>query len=181
MTEEVNKTETSGARSVVRPPTAREVGQPRIVTSSRFIQTSEDERHRCQGGCVSLNQMYQEDDAVFVGVDRTNEKVLKAMYTGKFIPGPSNSRASQEAAEFLNYNIRNMSFGSWLEAMTNANTDTIYGWSFMNIVTEVRRNGPYAGKRVLKKLAPRSQKSLYGWVWDRTFGKSLVGSNNLTC
>ena len=116
--------------------------------------------------CVA-EQMYQEDDAVFVGVDRTNEKVLKAMYTGKFIPGPSNSRASQEAAEFLNYNIRNMSFGSWLEAMTNANTDTIYGWSFMNIVTEVRRNGPYAGKRVLKKLAPRSQKSLYGWVWDK--------------
>ena len=165
----VDKAETSGAnRSVVRPPTQREVGQPRIVTSSRFIQQQRrTETDMPRWLCVA-DHMY-EDDAIYAAIDRTNEKVLKALYTGKFVAGPSNSSASQAAADFLNYNIRNMSFGSWLEAMNSSNTDIVYGWSFLNIVTETRNHGPYAGMRCLKKLAPRTQRSLYGWVWDKNF------------
>jgi len=62
-----------------------------------------------------------------------------------------------------------MSHGNWFEAMTNAATDLQYGFSLLNIVTEIRTTGKFAGNRVLKKLAPRDQKSIYAWIWDAKF------------
>jgi hypothetical protein len=105
------------------------------------------------------------DDAVFNSIDATNLLVLTALAGGKF--KPKKGQASKIAADFLNYCIRNMSTGTWLEAMTNAVTDLQYGFSFLNIVVETRNYGKYAGSKVIKKLAPRDQKSVYGWVWDK--------------
>jgi len=169
---DVNKAETSGSRSVVRPPTNTEKGQPRIVTSSRFIQdTRKTELAMPRRLCVFDNMML--DDAVFNSVDVTNLLVVMAMTNGKFVAGPSKSTASQAAAKFMNYNIRNMSFGTWMEAINSAATDLTYGFSLQNIVTEKRTTGPFKGFRVLKKLSPRSQQSVYGWVWDKQFREVL--------
>lgn len=173
MSEDINKAETSGGRSVVRPPTSTERGQPRIVTSSRFIQdTKKVELAMPRRLCVFDNMML--DDAVFNSVDVTNLLVVMSMARGNFVAGPSDSSASQIAAKFMNYNIRNMSFGTWMEAMSSASTDLVYGFSLQNIVTERRTTGPFAGFRVLKKLSPRNQKSVYGWVWDKEL-RNVIG------
>lgn len=177
---EINKAETSGSKSVVRPPTNTERGQPRIVTSSRFIQdTRKTELAMPRRLCVFDNMLL--DDAVFNSVDVTNLLVVMAMTNGKFVAGPSKSSASQAAARFMNYNIRNMSFGTWMEACNSAATDLTYGFALQNIVTEMRNTGPYKGFRVLKKLSPRNQKSVYGWVWDKHFRevKGFVQKPNL--
>ncbi len=165
---EINKAETVGSKAVVRPATNAEKGQPRIVTSSRFIQdTKKTELAMPRRLCVFDNMML--DDAVFNSVDVTNLLVVMAMTNGKFVAGPSKSSASQAAADFMNYNIRNLSVGTWMEASNNAATDLTYGFSLQNIVTEKRMAGEYKGMRVLKALSPRSQQSVYGWVWDKNF------------
>lgn len=171
MTEEVQKAETSG-KSIVRPITVtnKERGQPRIITSSRFVdEIRKSELSSVPRRLCTYQSMWENDDAIFNSIDVTNLMVLMALSQGEFVPGKSNSNTSQEAAKFLNYNIRNMTNGTWLEFINSANTDIVYGWSFQNIVTELRKHGKYRGMRCLKKLAPRHQRSIYGWVWDKEF------------
>jgi len=164
--ESVDKDETIGKKPVIRPITSSERGQPRLIRSNRFVRdTRKVELEMPRRLCVFDNMML--DDAVFNSVDVSNLPVLVAMANGKYVAPKGASSAGKVAADFLNYNIRNMSFGTWMEYINNANTDIIYGWSFQNIVTEIRNHGKFRGFRVLKKLAPRNQKSLYGWVFDK--------------
>jgi len=172
MSEDINKAETSGNKTVVRPITNREKGQPRVVTSGRLIQDTRRTELTMPRRLCTFDSMMA-DDAVFNSVDVTNLPVLMALAGGKFVSN-NGSAISEEVAKFLNYNIRNLSSGTWLQAINNLNTDIIYGFSLLNIVTEKRNSGPYKGFRVLKKLAPRDQKSVYGWVWDKEF-REVIG------
>ena len=174
---DIEKAETSGSKTVVRPLTNKEKGQPRIVTSNQFVQdTKRTELRMPRRLCAFDNMMF--DDAVYNSVDVTNLPVLLALAGGKFVAGPSSSSAAKAITEFMNYNI---SFGTWMEYVNNASTDIVYGFSLQNIVTEKRNYGPYKGFRVLKKLAPRDQKSLYAWVWDKNFRelKGIIQKPNL--
>jgi hypothetical protein len=108
-----------------------------------------------------------EDDAVANSIDVTNILVTTAIKNGEFV-SPSGSASSKLAADFLNYAIRNLTSGTWLESVNNSTTDLQYGFSLQNIVVETRRTGQFAGAKVLKKLSPRDQKSVFGWVWDKS-------------
>lgn len=141
-----------------------EVGQPRIVTSSRFIQDQRKVELNMPLRLCTFDAMCY-DDAVFNSIDVTNLLVLLSLQKGKF-EAPKGSSKGKIAADFLNYCVRNMSYGTWMEAMNNACTDIKYGFSLLNLVTEVRDYGPYKGSRVIRKLSSRDQKSVYGWVWD---------------
>lgn len=146
---------------------ATEVGQPGIITSNNFIQDSRRAELTPEVRLYTFDVMCQ-DDAVSNSIEFTNMLVVNALHNGKFVAGKSKSKKSQIAADFLNYNIRSMSSsGTWLDVCINAATDLKYGFSMLNIVTEIAKSGPYRGNRVLKKLAPRDQKSVYGWVWDK--------------
>ena len=161
--EEISKAE-STPQTVTRPLT-REKGQPRIITSGRFIQDQKKKDLRMPQRLCTYDTM-AEDDAVFNSMDVTNLLVLMALQGGQFV-SPSGSQSSQIATDFLNYNIRNFDYGTWLESMTNAATDIQYGFSLLNIVLKRRTTGPYSGSLCLSKLAPRDQKSVYGWVWNK--------------
>ena len=169
---EVTKSETVGDRTVIRPISGKEKGQPRIATSSRFIQDSRKKELVMPNRLCTFDQMAA-DDAIWTSIDSTNVPVLLALSGGEFIAGPSKSSVSKEAAEFLNYNIRNMSFGTWLGAMNNACTDIRDGFSILNIVTEKRTTGQYKNMYCLKKLSPRTQSSVFGWVWDKNYREVL--------
>ncbi len=160
---DIEKAESSNPKLAVGKNNT-EVGQPRIVTSSRFIQDQRKvELNMPQRLCTFDNMCY--DDAVFNSIDVTNLLVLLSLQKGKF-EAPKGSSKGKVAADFLNYCIHNMSYGTWMEAINNACTDIKYGFSLLNLVTEVRNHGPYKGSRVIRKLSPRDQKSVYGWVWD---------------
>lgn len=161
--EDIQKAESTG--DVVTRPLQLERGQPRIVTSSRYIQDQRKDDLRMPNRLCTFDNMML-DDAVSNSVDVTNRDVLTALSGGEFV-SPSGSQSSKLAADFLNYCIRNMSVGTWMEFVNNACTDLTYGWSFQNMVVERRNYGPYRNNLVLKKLAPRDQKSLYGWVWNK--------------
>ncbi len=144
----------------------QEVGQPRIVTTSRFIDDQRQTDLKMPNRLITYDNMYN-DDSVYNSIDVTNLLVTTALYGGGFVPGPSGSEKSKIAAEFLNYNIRNLSYGTYLEFLQNATTDLKYGFSIQNIVTEKRNYGPFKGSYVLRKLSPRDQKSIYGWLWNK--------------
>ena len=163
MSEELDKAENSNGK-VTKRPYSGEVGQPHIVTSSRYIQDlRKTELAMPRRICTMQNMMY--DDAVSNSVDVTNIQVVSALTKGEFVG--KGSRRSKAAADFLNYAIRNITYGTWLEAINSAATDLIHGFSLQNIVLEKAKSGKYKGSYTIKKLSPRTQESLYGWVWDK--------------
>ncbi len=161
--QEIEKAE-STSKTVTRP-LQTEKGQPRIITSGKYIQ---DQRNKDLGFpqrlCTFDNMV--SDDAVYNSIDVTNLLVLIALQGGEYV-SPNASSEGKAAADFLNYNIRNMSYGTWMEFIQNANTDLQNGFSIQNLVVERKGVGPYAKDLTLKRLAPRDQKSVYGWVWDK--------------
>jgi hypothetical protein len=148
-------------------PTSNEIGQPRIITSSSFIQDKRKAELAMPQRLYTFDCM-AEDDSVYQSIDVTNLHVANALHGGEFV-SPSGTSSSKLAAEFLNYCIRNMSQGTWLDAINNAVTDLQYGYSLLNLVTERKVGGEFAGSVGIKKLAPRDQKSVYGWLWDKEF------------
>ena len=161
---DINKAESTSTLAV---PNTSEIGQARIITSSRFIEDLRRQELRFLPTRLKTYDCMIEDDAVFNSIDVTNLFVINALSPGSFVPTKSNS--SRIAADFLNYNIRNMTFGTWLEFLTNAVSDLQYGFSLFNIVLERRTHGEFKGSLVLKKLSPRDQKSVHGWLWDKNF------------
>lgn len=168
------------ARKLSTRTSTIEVGQPGIVSGSYFIQDSKKTELAMPRRLCTFDVMCQ-DDAVSNSVNFTNMLVVNSMYGGKIIPGPSGSSSSKIAADAINYMIRNMSYDTWLDACINMATDLKYGYSLLNIVCEKLKKGKYKGSIGLKKLAPRCQKSVYGWVWDNKLRdyKGFVQKANL--
>ena len=142
---------------------SQERGQPGIIDSSYFVQTSRKTELKHPQILHTIDLMC-EDDACNNSFDITSLYTLNSLYNSEW---RGKTPKGEKAAEFLNYCIRNMTFGTWLETCNNANTFMKYGYSLMNVVTEVRKYGPYKGARCLKKLGPRDQKSVYAWLWDK--------------
>ncbi len=157
---DIKKAESHSGLSV---PLRTERGQPNVITGSHFVQDARKRQLQMPQRLCTFDCM-TDDDAVFNSIDITNAMVSMALNRGQF--KSSGSAKSEVAAKFLNYCIRNMTHGTWLGAVKNANTNLKYGFALLNMVTEVRTYGPYSGNRVLKALSPRDQKSVQGWVWD---------------
>jgi len=154
-------------------PLTRETGQPRIITSGYLIQDQKKTDLKMPTRLQTFDDMSL-DDAVYNSMDITNLLVITALYGGEIVPGPSGSRISKIAADFLNYCIRNIAYGTWLDVLQNAVTDIKYGFSILNIVVGRFTKGRYKGSFGIKKLAPRDQKSLYGWLWDKN-NREIIG------
>lgn len=174
---DITKAESSNPKMNV--PLGQEKGQPRIVTSGHFIQQSKKKDLKMPQMLCTFDAM-AEDDAIFTSISMTNKLVKSALARGMW--EGTGSASSQIAADFLNYNMHNMPSGTWRQAVNDIVTDLQYGFSLLNIVTEVRAYGEYKGTRCLKKLAPRDQKSVYGWLWDKNFRdvKGFVQRPNIT-
>lgn len=150
----------------------QEVGQPYIVNGYSLIQTEKKKDLQYPRAFCTIQEMLRDAD-VANAADSVVVKALLSLEKG-VIKSKSKNKKAQDAVNFLNYTIRNMAQGSWLEAMYNACTCLHYGFSLINPVLEVRKYGKHKGKVVLKKLSPRSQSSVYGWAWDKE-GRDLKG------
>ncbi len=147
-------------------PNTSEKGQVGIAGLGNFIQDLKKTELQMGKRLCTFDQMC-EDAAVANSIDIRSFLATVGLSEGKV--QSTGTPASDIAANFLNHCIRNMEYGTWLEAMRNANTDIKYGFSLLNIVMKKATEGKYKGSMVLKKLAPRDQKTVYGWVWDDNF------------
>ena len=151
-------------------PFGNERGQPQLLLQSGFIQDAKKQDLVMPQRLCTFDRMIT-DDAVFNSVDNTNLHVVNALANGEV---EGKTAKGKIAADFINYNLHNMGYGSWRQAMQDASTDLIYGFSLLNIVTETRTYGKYKGNTVLRKLSPRDQKSIHSWVFD-TNNRELQG------
>jgi len=154
----------------VPKPFGNERGQPHLLLQSGFIQDAKKSDLRIPNRLCTFDRMLT-DDAVFNSVDNTNLHVVNALANGA---AEGKTVKGKIAADFINYNLHNMSYGTWRDAVQNAATDLVYGFAILNIVTEVRTYGKYKGNTVLRKLSPRDQKSISGWVFDK-YNRELQG------
>ncbi len=162
------------SRVGIATPTIVEQGQPQPTRGSlSLIQDLKKSELRMPARLCTFDEMCQ-DDAVSQPLEVTQILSLLSINNGKFVPGESNSKESREAADFLNYCIHNMTHGTWLDFCTNVVTYLKYGFSLFNICLERRKYGEYAGSLVIKKLSPRSQHSVHGWMFDEN-GRELQG------
>jgi hypothetical protein len=150
----------------------QEVGQPYIVDGYGLIQEEKKKALKYPKAFCTIKEMLRDADIANAS-DSVKVKALQALEKG--VVKAKKSKKSEEAANFLNYAIRNISHGTWQQAMANACTCLDYGFALINPVFEVRNYGRYSGKVVLKKLAPRNQSSIYGWAWDKK-GRDLKGA-----
>lgn len=163
----------SESRSNFATPTQWESGQPQPVSGSlSLIQDIKKEELQMPRRLCTFDQMC-EDDAVRQPLEITQILSILALANGKWVPGDESGEA-KEAANFMNYSIRNMSQGTWVGFCTNAVTNLKYGFSLFNPVLERKSYGTYAGSLTLKKLSPRSQTSVYGWMFDSK-GREMLG------
>lgn len=147
-------------------PTLTESGQPGIFNVSAFVQeVAKDELKMPQRLCT-IDQMCQ-DASVSNSLNYRTLLAVEGMCSGQV--KSTGTSAGDVAAEFIKYNFENFGVGTFRKAMNDAATFIKYGFAFQNIVMEKRSYGKYKNSRCIRKLAPRSQKSLYGWVWDDNY------------
>lgn len=150
-----------------KTPNVTEKGQPGIASISRFIDDLSRSELKLPQRFCTIDQMCQ-DSAVSNSIRFRTDLVVQAMVEGSV--KSKGSSKSDIATDLITYCFNNMSSGSWWQAMRDAATHIKYGFSLLNIVIEPRYVSKYKGTiYTLKKLAPRSQKSVYGWVWDDNY------------
>ncbi len=146
--------------------TTREKGQPQNPHQAiNFIQDLKNYELAMPRRLFTYDDMAR-DEAIKQPLELTQILVSLGLANGSFEGGKS--RESKAAADFLNYTIHNMPYGTWYEACQNMVSSIKYGFAFLNPVMEYRNHGEYAGSFCLKKLAPRSQHSLHGWIYDNS-------------
>jgi hypothetical protein len=161
----IQKAESSGGRSIVRPPTTfSEKGQPRVVTGSLFIKDSNNPDLCWPYFACTVDNMMRDAD-VSAAAKVTMKSILDSVMSGEV--KSTGTAKSDIATKFGNYSINNFDYGTWREAMTNALTSVMYGFADLNIVLKKRTYGPYANSYCINKLSPRDQKSVAGWVWNK--------------
>ena len=73
---------------------------------------------------------------------------------------------SKQFAEFVKWNLRNLKDQTWYDAITAIISYQQYGFSWVEKVYEKNKSDSYDFPYKIKKLAPRSQKSVERWVFD---------------
>ena len=143
-------------------PSSRELGYNGIVDAQRFIRTAAQQELQYPRLIQTVDKMMQ-DDAVSTAVDAKNNQTVTSISRGRWV---GNTEAGETAAKFLNYCIRNMTYGTWRDACEDFATSLQYGFALSMPVLERRNYGQYSGNYCLRKLSPRSQQSVFAWVWD---------------
>lgn len=144
-------------------PRTNEAGQPLLGRAQqiRFQDNPEKDLEIPKRWCVFENMA--QDDAVASAHYVTEIEVVSSLNNGSVEGFTPEGRAY---ADFVNYNIRSMPYGSWFEAVTDMSKCIQWGFSILQHPFENRTYGPYANTWCLKKLSPREPKSIYTWLWD---------------
>lgn len=154
-----------------------EVGNPFLKAVGGFIEESKKKDLQFPHSLDTFDKMCS-NAAVSAGITVGEVFLTKSLLTAKFEAGKAKTQASQDFADFLNWNIQNFEDTSWYEAITNIITFRKYGFSWLEKVFAKNDSIKWQGKYRYKyqKLAPRSQRSVREWKFDDpTLKRKLLG------
>tara|TARA_R110001592_G_C13193003_1_gene753617 strand:- start:66035 stop:67591 length:1557 start_codon:yes stop_codon:yes gene_type:complete len=103
--------------------------------------------------------------------------LTKSLLKGRWVAGDSKFQRSQDAASFLNWNLKNLD-GGWYDVITNMITCFQNGFSWQEKVFAKNNSQEWDSKfqYKIKKIAPRSADSVQEWVWnDAVTKRDLIG------
>lgn len=103
--------------------------------------------------------------------------LTKSLLKGRWVAGDSKNQRSQDAASFLNWNLKNLD-GGWYDVITNMITCFQNGFSWQEKVFAKNNSQEWDSKfqYKIKKIAPRSADSVQEWVWkDAVTKRDLIG------
>lgn len=144
-------------------PATKEIGQPGLALSNFFVDQLKKDDLKIPNRWCTFDQMV-EDSSVSQPLKLT--QCLETIGLSHGFYEATGTRKSKVIADFLNYNLHNMEDLAWLEAVSNINTDVQYGFSLNEVVLRKETSGPYKNSYTLRRLGPRSPKSIYAWLWD---------------
>ena len=143
-------------------PLLHEVGQPQTqLVIANFLQDAQQRDLQMPARLCTYDSMAR-DDAVYAASSVTSLDVIKALTSGSAV---GETTLGKEYAERINYNLHNLSYGSWYQACLDIDTADKYGFSLLNTPVELRPKYGWC----LSKLSPRDQKTVWGWLWDENF------------
>lgn len=92
-----------------------------------------------------------------------------------FKTNQDSSQESKDAAEYLNWCMKNLSDGhTWKSTIEEISSYRIYGFHIAEKIYERVKKGKYSGKYKWKKLATRSQDTVDKWLYSDD-GRNLLG------
>lgn len=145
-------------------PSTVPVGQPQLKLSSSFVDEMKKEELKVPKIFDTFDQMEQ-DPCVYNPLFLTQTLVTLALAQGEFVS--SGTRKSKVIAEYMNYCMHNMRSQTWLSAVENFNTDIKYGFSLGELTIRKAMTGQFKGSYIIDNIGPRSQRSVYAWLWDK--------------
>lgn len=154
-----------------------ELGNPYIKAVGGFIEESKKKELQFPNSLDTFDRM-SNNSAVSAGLTVGEVFLTKSLLTAKFEAGKAKTQASQDFADFLNWNIQNFVGNSWYDAITNIITFRKYGFSWLEKVFAKNDSIKWKSKYRYKyqKLAPRSQRSVREWKFDDAIEKrNLTG------
>jgi len=92
----------------------------------------------------------------------------------KFVPPDKKNKKAVQAADFLNWCMNNMQDQTWSEFINEVGSYRIYGYHISEKVYGRVKEGKYEGSYHWRKLATRSQDTVYKWLFDNN-GRELIG------
>ncbi len=142
-----------------------EVGTPYVKAIGGIIK--EEARRELQfPRCLQTYDEMRQNATIAAGLTVNEVFLTKSLMNINVKAGDPNSVKSVEFAEALNWNLKNLVGQTWYDVVTALITYQQYGFSWMEKVYEKSTSPNYPYKYKIKKLAPRSQKSVKGWLLD---------------
>lgn len=145
---------------------SQEIGQPITDLISNYVRDTKQATLRMPERLCVYDAM-DFDGSVFAPRYASTIRIIDALYKGTV---KANTKLGKEYADRINYCLKSFSYGTWLEALRDAETCNKYGFSILNMVVEYRPGNGYC----LRKLSPRDQKTIAGWLWDENY-QEVIG------
>ena len=161
--QDVQKADASQQRVSLR---LSEIGNPNIQNVSGYI--FDNSKFDLQFPQSTETFRLMREDATIEAVFSIYESLIrKALYRGRFVPGPSRSEASRRFANYLNWNFRNLRDGyTWYKTITDMLSCYQYGFSVLEKVWERNYSTTHDQYRwKIAKMPPRPQSSISKWTF----------------
>lgn len=150
-----------------------EIGTPNIKSIGGIIQ--EDARKELIfPKCIDTYDKMRQNATVAAGLTVNEVFLTKALMNTTVKAGDKNSDKSVKFAEFVDWNLKNLSDQTWYDVITSIISYQQYGFSWLEKVYEKNTSTSYSYPYKIKKLSPRSQKSVKKWLFTED-GRKLLG------
>lgn len=150
-----------------------EMGNPYIKTVGGIIKEEARRELQYPRSLKTYDEM-RENATVAAGLTVNEVFLTKALMGMKIKAGVSGSEKSKQFADYLNWNIKNLTNQTWYDVITGIISYQQYGFSWLEKVYEKNNSSTFDFPYKLKKLAPRSQRSIERWIIDED-GREVKG------